>query len=247
LITSVHFAEENCMPGLVVITGATRGIGRALAERFSQAGHALLLVSRHDNAGIGLPRAIYAAADVADYRALSEVITQAEAVHGPVECLINNAGFLRIGAFQDRDADDISYEVDVLLKGVLHGVRAVLPGMVSRRCGTIINISSIGDRTPGPDGEVYHACKAAVRSLATSMQKSQAGHNVRVINIAPGLIKTDIHAEMGISFEEYRQRLGNPSFIEAADFADIVFYCWQVPANICIRDLVVMPTDSSFA
>jgi NADP-dependent 3-hydroxy acid dehydrogenase YdfG len=52
---------------------------------------------------------------------------------------------------------------------------------------------------------------------------------------------------MGISFEEYRTRLGNPSFIEAADFAEIVFYCWQLPQNICVRDLVVMPTDSSFA
>lgn len=235
------------MPGLVVITGATRGIGRALAERFSQAGHPLLLVSRHDDAGITLPRSMHAIADVADYQALSEAMKRAEGLYGPVECLINNAGFLRVGALQSRDVTDISYEVDVLFKGVLHGIRAVLPGMVSRKRGTIINIGSIGDRTPGPDGEVYHACKAAVRSLALSMQKGQAGNNVRVINIAPGLIKTDIHAEMGISFEEYRQRLGNPSFIEAADLADIVFYCWQVPASICIRDLVVMPTDSSFA
>jgi NADP-dependent 3-hydroxy acid dehydrogenase YdfG len=161
--------------------------------------------------------------------------------------LINNAGFLKIGNLKDRDVDGMSYEVDVLLKGVLHGVRCVLPGMTERKRGTIINISSIGDRTPGPDGEIYHACKAAVRSLSTSPQKSQAANDIRVVNVAPGLIRTDIHSDMGISFEEYRERLGNPDFIDAEDFADIVFYFWQLPAHICVRDLVVMPTSLSFA
>jgi NADP-dependent 3-hydroxy acid dehydrogenase YdfG len=233
---------------LVAITGASRGIGRALATRFSQAGHALLLISRHaiDTHDFP-PSSMYVAADVADRDALTDALRRAEETYGPVECLINNAGFLKIGALQDRDPAELSYEIDVLLKGVVYGMQAVLPGMAARKRGTIINISSIGDRTPGPDGEVYHACKAAVRSLSNSLQKGQAHNGIRIVNIAPGLIKTDIHTEMGISFEEYKTRLGNPSFIEAADFAEIVFYCWQLPQNICVRDLVVMPTDSSFA
>lgn len=233
---------------LVAITGASRGIGRALAWRFAQAGHALLLISRHATDADGLPPgSMQVAADVADSNALGEALRQGEEEHGPVECLINNAGFLKIGALQGRDPADLSYEIDVLLKGVVYGIQAVLPSMTSRKRGTIINISSIGDRTPGPDGEVYHACKAAVRSLSNSLQKGQAPDGIRIINIAPGLIKTDIHVEMGISFDEYKNRLGNPTFIEAADFADIVFYCWHLPQNICVRDLVVMPTDSSFA
>ena len=97
----------------------------------------------------------------------------------------------------------MSFEVDILLKGVLYGTRAVLGGMVARRNGTIINVSSIGDRVPGPLGEVYYASKAAVRSLSASMQKGQAEHNVRVINIAPGLVRTNIPVDMGITFEEY--------------------------------------------
>lgn len=233
---------------LVAITGASRGIGRALASRFSQAGHALLLVSRHAADAVGLPPdSMHVVADVADREALAIALRRAEEAYGPVECLINNAGFLKIGALQDRDPAEVSYEIDVLLKGVVYGIRTVLPGMTARRRGTIINISSIGDRTPGPDGEVYHACKAAVRSLSNSLQKGQAASGIRIVNIAPGLIKTDIHTEMGITFEEYRTRLGNPSFIDAVDFADIVFYCWQLPQTICVRDLVVMPTDSSFA
>jgi len=129
---------------------------------------------------------------------------------------------------------------------VLHGIRSVLPGMVARRSGTIINLSSIGDRVPGPDGEVYHASKAAVRSLATSLQKSQAANNIRVITVAPGLVRTSIHADMGISFAEYCQLLGNPDFISADELAEIIMHCWRLPQRICIRDIVVMPTSSIF-
>ena len=140
----------------------------------------------------------------------------------------------------------MSYEVDVLLKDVLYGTRAVLGGMVARKRGTIINVSSIGDRVPGPLGEVYHA-KAAVRSLSASLQKGQAEHNVRVINIAPGLVRTNIHVDMGITFEEYCKLLGNPEFISAQELADIILYCWKLPQRICVRDIVVMPTTSSFS
>ena len=232
---------------LIVITGASRGIGRALADRFARAGCSLLLTSRHAAKPEELPpHCMHCVADVADREALCSAIRRAEETYGPVECLVNNAGFLKIGPLQARDHAERSYEVDVLLKGVIYGIQAVLLGMTSRKRGTIINISSIGDRTPGPDGETYHACKAAVRSLSNSLQKGQASNGIRIVNIAPGLIKTDIHTEMGISFEEYRTRLGNPSFIDAADFAEIVFYCWQLPQNICVRDLVVMPTDASF-
>jgi NADP-dependent 3-hydroxy acid dehydrogenase YdfG len=234
---------------LVVITGGSRGIGRAVAIKFAAEGHPLLLVARHAEPLDGMPtdRIRQAAVDVADYAALENAIRQAEAVYGPTECLVNNAGFLRIVPFEDRRVADISYEVDVLLKGVLNGIHAVLAGMKARRSGTIINVSSIADRAPGPDGEVYHACKAAVRSLSATLQKGEAASNIRVINISPGFVRTDIHVEMGISFETYCERLGNPDFISAEELADILLFCWKQPQRICVRDIVVMPTTSSFA
>jgi NADP-dependent 3-hydroxy acid dehydrogenase YdfG len=233
---------------LVAITGASHGIGRAVAAAFAAEGHPLLLVSRHPEPLDGVPpeQVRQAAVDVADYPALAAAFHDAEAAFGPIECLVNNAGFLRIGALETRDPGEMGYEVDVLLKGVLHGIRAVMPAMAARKSGTIINVSSIGDRVPGPNGEVYHACKAAVRSLATSLQKGQAANNVRVINIAPGLVKTNIHAEMGISFEEYCRMLGNPEFISAEELAEIILFCWRQPQRICIRDIVVMPTSCDF-
>lgn len=233
---------------LVVVTGASHGIGRAVAAAFAAEGHPLLLIARHPDALDGIPagQAMQAAVDVADYAALEAAIRAAEAVHGLTECLVNNAGFIRIVPLESRDPAEMDYEADVLFKGVLHGTRAVLPGMVARKGGTIINVSSIGDRVPGPDGEVYHASKAAVRSLAASLQKGKAADNIRVINIAPGLVKTNIHADMGISFAEYSARLGNPDFIGAEELAEIVLFCWKQPQRICIRDIVVMPTRCDF-
>ena len=179
-------------------------------------------------------------------RALQVAIEEAETQFGPTECLINNAGFIHIGDFSKRSVEDLDYEIDVLFKGVVHGVRAVLPGMIERKRGTIINVSSIGDRRPGPSGETYHASKAAVRSLAESLQQAEAKNNMRVINIAPGLVKTNIHKTMGISFEDYSKMLDDPEFIEPERIAEIILFCFKLPQSICIRDLVVMPTTSGY-
>jgi len=233
---------------LVVITGATHGIGRALAQAFARERHALLLMARHaaEIDGLGDVPHRFAEVDVADFPRFAAAVQEAEAAFGPVDCLVNNAGFLHVGDFGSRTVDDLDHDIDVLLKGVVHGIRAVLPGMSARKHGTIINVSSIGDRKPGPSGETYHASKAAVRSLAESLQQAEAKNNVRVINIAPGFVKTNIHAGMGVSFEEYCRLTGNPDFIEPERIADIILFCYKQPQAICIRDLVVMPTTSAY-
>ena len=233
---------------LIVITGATHGIGRALALAFARESHPLLLIARHAET---IPELAnhphrFAEADVTDYPRLAAAIEAAEAQFGPTDCLINDAGFIHIGDFSKRAVDDLDYEIDVLFKGVVHGCRAVLPGMIARKRGTIVNVSSIGDRRPGPSGETYHASKAAVRSLAESLQQAEAKNNIRIINIAPGLVKTSIHQTMGISFEEYCKMLGNPDFIAPERIAEIILFCYKLPQSICIRDLVVMPTTSGY-
>src|SRR5262245_29577616 len=184
------------MAPLVVITGASHGIGRALAQAFARENHPLLLIARHAASidGLGDAPHRFAELDVADFARLRTAVQDAEAAFGPTDCLVNNAGFLHVGDFRNRSADDLDYDIDVLLKGVVHGIRAVLPGMSARRRGTIVNVSSIGDRRPGPSAETYHASKAAVRSLTESLQQAEAKNNVRVISVAPGFVKTNIHA-----------------------------------------------------
>jgi NADP-dependent 3-hydroxy acid dehydrogenase YdfG len=233
---------------LVMITGATHGIGQALARAFGAEGHALLLMARHTEKLDWLDDVPhrFAEVDVADFGRLAKAIAMAEAEFGPTDCLVNNAGFARFADFGSEAIDQIDYEIDVLFKGVVHGTRAVPPGMRKRKRGTIINISSIGDRRPGPLGVAYHASKHAVCSLAESLQQAEAKNNVRVIDIAPGFVKTNIHQNMGIWFEEYRRLTGNPDFIAPERIAEIVLFCYKQPQSICIRDIVIMPTTSAY-
>ncbi|KTD18347.1 SDR family oxidoreductase [Legionella jordanis] len=233
---------------LVVITGASEGIGRALAGKFAETGHPCLLISRHIQPLPELKNyeVTYAQLDVCDYEQFKTAVLQAESRYGKTECLINNAGLIHVGEFRDMPIEKAHYEMDVLLKGVVNGIKIVLSDMSARKSGTIINISSIGDRKPAAQGVIYHASKHAVRSISESLQMAEAKNHVRVMNIAPGLIKTNIHAKMGISFEKYCELLGNPSFIMPEELAEIIMFCWRLPQRICIRDLVVMPSDCDY-
>ena len=135
---------------LVVITGASHSIGKTLAIKFTEESHPCLLISRHiepiselENTAV-----LYEKVDVTDFNALQSAIQKAEAVYGKTECIINNAGFLNIGELRDTPIEKGSYELDVLVKGVLNGIKAVISDMSARKSGIIINISSLGDRKP---------------------------------------------------------------------------------------------------
>jgi NADP-dependent 3-hydroxy acid dehydrogenase YdfG len=233
---------------LVVITGASSGIGLALAHAFARDGHALLLIARHMEPIAGLPaeRTAYAEADVADYAAFERALRDAERRFGKTACLINNAGLADARDFKQVEPDAFAHEIDVNLKGVLNGTRAVIGDMSARGAGTIINISSVSDRKTSPVAVTYTATKYGVRAVSESLQQAEGKNGVRVINVAPGYVRTNIHAGMGISFDEYRQALGNPDFLSAEELADIVLYCWKLPPHICIRDIVIAPTRTTF-
>ena len=92
----------------------------------------------------------------------------------------------------------------------------------------------------------YTASKYGVRAATESLREGEGKNGVRVINVAPGYVRTNIHAGMGISFDEYQALLGNPDFMSAEDLAEIVLFCWKLPQSICVRDIVVTPTRTSF-
>ena len=233
---------------LVVVTGASSGIGLALARAFSKDGHALLLIARHMKPVADLPagRTAYAEADVADYAALERAIRGAEAKFGKTACLINSAGLADAREFKQVEPSAFAHEIDVNLKGVLNGTKAVLADMSARGSGTIFNISSVSDRKTAPVAVTYTATKYGVRALSESLREAEGKNGVRVINVAPGYIRTNIHAGMGITFEEYKQALGNPDFLTAEELADIILYCWRLPPHICIRDIAITPTRTTF-
>jgi NADP-dependent 3-hydroxy acid dehydrogenase YdfG len=233
---------------LVVVTGASSGIGLALARAFSKDGHAVLLIARHMKPLADLPadRTAYAEADVADYAALERAIRGAEEKFGKTACLVNSAGLADAREFKQVEPAAFAHEIDVNLKGVLNGTKAVLADMSARGSGTIFNISSVSDRKTAPVAVTYTATKYGVRAFSESVREAEGKNGVRVINVAPGYIRTNIHAGMGITFEAYKQALGNPDFLTAEELADIILYCWRLPPHICIRDIAITPTRTTF-
>lgn len=233
---------------LVVITGASSGIGLAIAEGFAREGNPMLLIARHIEpiAALAGAEIAYQAADVTDYASIETAIRAAEQSWGETECLVNSAGFADARSFQDVAPADFAREIEVNLIGTLNCTKAVIAGMSRRKSGTIINISSVSDRKTAPAAIAYTASKYGVRAATESLREAEGKNGVRVINIAPGYVKTNIHAAMGISFAQYCALLGNPDFMSAEELAEIVLFCWKLPQSITIRDLVVAPTRTSF-
>jgi NADP-dependent 3-hydroxy acid dehydrogenase YdfG len=233
---------------LIVITGASSGIGLGAARAFAAAGHPMLLISRHVEplAEFAGKPVVYAQADVADYDALQRAVRDAERKYGGTDCLINGAGVMDGRPFEQVEPADFTREIDTNLRGVLNGIKAVLAGMVERQRGTIINISSVSDRKTCAAAIGYTATKYAVRALSESLREAEAKHGIRVINLAPGYVRTNIHTQMGMTFEEYCRALGNPDFMMPDELAEVILFCYRLPAHICIRDLVVAPTRTIF-
>jgi NADP-dependent 3-hydroxy acid dehydrogenase YdfG len=232
---------------LTMITGASSGIGKALAFAFARAGNPLLLISRHIEPIDGLSgKIMYRQADVTDYDAIFAAVQAAESAYGGVGCLVNNAGVADARALDDVEPASYAHEIATNLTGTFNCTKTVLAGMKQRKSGTIINISSVSDRKTAPVALAYTASKFGLRAFSESLREAEAQNGIRVINIAPGYIRTNIHAGMHITFEEYSARLGNPDFMSAEELADIVLFCWRQPDHICIRDLVVTPTRTTF-
>jgi NADP-dependent 3-hydroxy acid dehydrogenase YdfG len=220
---------------LIIITGASSGIGAGIANAFSQAGYCLGLLARNVKAmeDLQLPNSICIGTDVVDAHAVNSAISQAESHFGPVDCLINNAGFSQYAEFTNIAHADHERMVKVNLLGVIHGMEAVLPGMQQRKSGTIINISSLADRCPRPQAATYAATKAAVKSFSESLRMANAKYGIRICNVAPAKIKTPMLVPSSLSDDQV---------ISVEDMAKTILWIYEQPKIICIRDIVIAPT-----
>ena len=220
---------------LVVITGASSGIGAGIAKAFAEAGFPLALLARNKTAmlELALPQTLCFEVDVTEPVALQFAIAQAEAQFGPVDCLINNAGFGKDGQFSEMPNDTHDDMVKTNIMGVINGMQAVLPSMQQRKAGTIINISSLADRNARPQLATYAATKAAVKSLTESLRMANAKYGIRICNVAPAKIKTPLLVQCALSLDDC---------IEIDDMAKTILWIYQQPQSICIRDMVIAPT-----
>ncbi len=232
---------------LIVITGASSGIGRATAQRFSREGHPLLLLARNLAAmqALGLPECLCLAVDVTDRAAMQDAIARAEQQFGPTGAIVNNAGMMLLGEMQRQNPDEWDTMFDVNVKGVLNGVHAVLPGMIARRSGTIINVSSIAGRKTFPSHVAYCGTKFAVHAISENLREEVAGHDVRVVTIAPGAVETNLLSHttdqaIKDNYGQWKEEMGG--VIAPEDVAEAIWYAWRQPANVCIREIVLAAT-----
>lgn len=239
----------------VFITGASSGIGEACARAFARAKFDLVLTARREDKLHALAEELTSQyrvqvdtfkLDVRSQKAVSQLVESSPRVFGGVSVLINNAGLAKgIDALQDGKPEDWDSMIDTNLKGLLYVTRALLPGMIQRKEGHIVNIGSVAGQWIYPKGNVYCATKAAVRALTQGLRMDLHGTGLRVSEISPGLVETDFS----------RVRLGDEAkakavyegidCLTAADIAETVLWCVQRPKRVDIQEVVIFPTAQS--
>ncbi|ELA8380630.1 SDR family oxidoreductase [Vibrio parahaemolyticus] len=235
------------MKKLVVITGASSGIGEAIARRFSEEGHPLLLVARRVERleALNLPNTLCEKVDVTDQASLITAIEKAEAQFGPADVLVNNAGIMLLGQIDTQDAAEWKRMFDVNVLGLLNGMHSVLASMKARNSGTIINISSIAGKKTFPDHAAYCGTKFAVHAISENVREEVAASNVRVTTIAPGAVETELLShttsqDIKDGYDAWKVDMGG--VLAADDVARAVMFAYQQPQNVCIREIALAPT-----
>lgn len=241
----------------VLITGATSGIGEACARVFAPACAKLLLVARRrerleqlaaelskENGSIHL-----LTLDVRDRSAVESALSTLPDPWSDVDILINNAGLsrgldkLHVGSFQDWE--DM---IDTNIKGLLYLTRFIVPGMVSRGRGHVVNLGSVAGHQTYPGGNVYCATKAAVRVISEGLKQDLLGTPVRVSSIDPGMVETEFsevrfHGDAERAQQVYQGLIP----LTPVDIADVIFFCVTRPPHVNISEVLLMPTDQAGA
>lgn len=227
--------SNNMNKPVIVITGASSGIGAATACEFSEAGYSVAMLARNKKAmeQLHIPNAITVECDVTSIESVKNAINHVREKLGVIDCLINNAGYSIGGEFTKTSHDDHKKMTDINLTGVINCIEVVLPSMQENKSGTIINVSSLSDRKSRPNLPVYAATKAGVKSLSESLRESNAKYGIRVCNVAPAKVKTPMIHSLNLSDNQ---------MIDVDSISKALLWIYQQPKTICVRDIVIAPT-----
>jgi NADP-dependent 3-hydroxy acid dehydrogenase YdfG len=234
---------------LIIVTGASSGIGKAVAEKFSAEGHPLLLLARRVNMlkQFSLPNTLCVEANILDINKLNQAIAEAEELYGPVGAMINNAGVMYFSEFAKQETNEWEEMIQTNVLGMLNGMHSVINSMKNRMNGTIINISSIAGQKTLPSAAVYCASKFAVNAFSEAIRAELAAYNVRVVTVSPGGVETDLHTHMSDKQEQknYQEWINQINLLTPKELADMVWYSYSLPQHICLRQVVIAPTNQT--
>jgi 3-oxoacyl-[acyl-carrier protein] reductase len=228
-----------------LITGAGKGVGKAVAIALAQEGVNVILTARttadientaNEVKQYGV-KALAITADVSDINSVNAAVEKALAEFGTIDILINNAGIGKFGKFLELTPDDFEHIIKVNLFGTYYATRAVLPGMVEKQAGDIINISSTAGLKGGAVTSAYSASKFAVMGLTESLMQEVRKYNIRVTALTPSTIATDMAKDLNLTD-------GNPDKVmQAEDFAELIVAQLKLNRRVFIKESSIWSTN----
>ena len=244
----------STQPAIVLVTGASSGFGEAIARRFVAAGARVVATARRSDrlknlaADLG-PRLLPVTLDVRDRAAVAEVVDGLPSEFAEIDLLVNNAGgALGLNPAQGADLDDWEQMIDTNCKGLAYCTRAILPGMVARRRGHVINLGSVAGTYPYPGGNVYGGTKAFVHQFSLDLRSDLHGTGVRVTCVEPGMADTEFSTvRFGGDKAKADAVYAGMQPLTADDVTEAVYWAATLPPHVNVNTIELMPVAQSFA
>ncbi len=234
---------------VVIITGASSGLGEATARRLAASGAKLMLAARREDRLKELVAAIAASGGTATYR-VTDVTDRAQVealaketfnTYGRIDVLVNNAGLMPLSPLAQIKVEEWDQMIDVNIKGVLYGIAAVLPTMRQQKSGHIINLSSVAGHKVFPGAAVYCATKFAVRAISEGLRLESNGE-IRSTNISPGAVATELTTTISDEDTATRMNAFYEIAIDADSIARAIAYAIEQPGDVDVNEMIIRPT-----
>jgi NADP-dependent 3-hydroxy acid dehydrogenase YdfG len=240
---------ETAQRKVILVTGASSGIGEATVRHLASVGHQVVLGARRKDRIVAIAQAIQETGgqavalelDVTDPQSVGTFVGDAHRQFGRIDVLVNNAGVMPLSFMAELRVSEWNQMIDVNLRGVLHGIAAVLPIMREQKSGHIINVASVSAHRVDPSAAVYCATKFAVRALSEGLR--QESRDLRVTVISPGFTRTELFDGIGVPEMRTAVRaMLEESSIPASAVAAAIGFAVSQPENVDVNELIVRPT-----
>ncbi|MGG1220761.1 SDR family oxidoreductase [Priestia endophytica] len=234
---------------IVVIMGASSGIGEATTKKLEEEGAKLVIAARREDRLKALVESLpnadisYAVADVTNKDDVQAVIDLAVEKYGRVDVLFNNAGVMPHSPLSETRFDEWRQMLDVNIMGVLNGIAAVLPIMKKQQSGQIVTTDSVAGHVVFQQGAVYCGTKFAVRAIMEGLRQEERENNIRSTLISPGTVDTELHTTINNpKRREWAEDLQRTIGLQSSDIADAVAYAISTPETVAVSEIIIRPT-----